>query len=287
MSATKAEESQLINTKGIKKLGIIAGGGRLPSMLIDTCRRNGVDPYVLAFKGFTDPELVVNTRHSWTSLGALQKNVNILKSENIDDLVFCGDIKRPSIRDMKPDLRATKFFALNGFKALGDNDLLTAIKGELAKDGFVLHGVHEFIDDIVAPSGSLGEVKPSVDDMQDIALGVKASQEIGRLDIGQSVVTQEGSVIGVEAVEGTDELIKRSKSLLKDSSSKGVLVKTCKPQQDKDLDLPTIGVNTVENVLDAGLAGIAFHAGNSLIIDVDAVISLADKKGIFLYGVEI
>lgn len=294
MSASETEKSQLKSmpeiekeSKTFEKLGIIAGGGRLPAMLIEACRKKNMEPYVLAFKSHTDTDLVKNVRHSWTSLGALQKNINILKSEKINDLVFCGDIKRPSIREMKPDIRAAKFFAFNGFKALGDNDLLSAIKGELAKDGFTLHGVHEFIEDIVAPAGLLGTKKPSEQDLKDIDLGIKASQEIGRLDIGQSVIIQEGSVIGVEAVEGTDELIKRSKSLLKDAQSSGVLVKTCKPQQDKNLDLPTIGIKTVENAVQAGLAGIAFHAGNSLIIDVDAVITLADEKGLFLYGVEL
>ena len=294
MSASKTEKSQLETmpqrkkaSKTFEKLGIIAGGGCLPAMLVDACRKMGIEPYLLAFKSHTDPDLVKNVRHSWTNLGALQKNINILKSEKINDLVFCGDIKRPSIREMKPDLRATKFFALNGFRALGDNDLLSAIKGELAKDGFTLHGVHEFIEEIVAPTGLLGTKKPSEQDLKDIDLGVKISQEIGRLDIGQSVITQEGLVIGVEAVEGTDELIKRSKSLLKSTRSCGVLVKTCKPQQDKNLDLPTIGIETVKNAVQAGLSGIAFHAGNSLIIDVDAVITLADEKGLFLYGVDL
>ncbi len=270
----------------IFKLGIIAGGGRLPEMLLKYCHDVGMEPYVLAFKGHTDPALVENVAHDWTHLGALQQNIDFLKSAGLKDLVFCGDIKRPSFRELKLDRRAAKFVALKGFKALGDNDLLTSIKAEISKDGFVLHGVHEFIEDILSPAGLLGEYKPSAQDFKDIEYGFKISQELGRLDIGQSVIVQDGFVIGVEAIEGTDSLIKRVKPLLKVSEIKGVLVKTCKPQQDKNLDLPTIGIQTLEHAAEVGLAGIAFHAGKSLVLDLEHVIAYANKNNLFLYGIE-
>jgi DUF1009 family protein len=282
MSASKTEKSKL---EGIKVLGIIAGGGRLPFMLLDSCRSSGVTPYILAFEGHTDPLLVESADHIWTSLGALQKNIDALKAVGATDIVFCGDIKRPSIRNMKPDLRATKFFARHALKALGDDALLSAVKGELTKEGFVMHGVHAFLANILAPAGLIGSVKPSDRDLADVSYGFKVSQELGRLDVGQSVVVQDNLVIGVEAVEGTDALISRSKNLLKDTDIKGVLVKTCKPQQDKNLDLPTIGVRTIDMIVDAGLSGVAVHSGNSMIVDIDAVIDRADKMGVFVYGV--
>ncbi len=272
--------------KQVKKLGIIAGGGRLPSLLVRACHEQNIEPYVLAFKEHTDPALVIDIAHSWTHLGALQKNIDLLKAEKINDLVFCGDIKRPSLRDLKPDRRVAKFFMRQSLKALGDNDFLTAIKDEIAKDGFTLHGVHAFIDTLLAPSGVLGVVKPSPQNLKDSEYGFKISQEIGRLDIGQSVIVQDGIVIGVEAVEGTDALIERVQPLLKISKNKGVLIKTCKPQQEKELDLPTIGVQTIEKIVHSGLAGITIHAGQSLIIDIEAVIACANKANIFLYGID-
>jgi len=280
MSATKAEKSSV----NVQKLGIIAGGGHLPFMLLDACRANSIEPYILAFKHHTDPALVKDVVHNWTSLGALQKNVDWLEAQGVKDIVFCGDIKRPSLRELKPDMRAAKFFARHSLKALGDNDLLTAVKRELEKDGFILHGVHDFVENILTPEGVLGGVQPSQTDMADIAYGVTVSQEMGRLDIGQSVIVQDGVVIGVEAVEGTDALIARAKPLLKDGNGRGVLIKTCKPQQDKNIDLPTMGKKTIENIVSAGLAGIAVHAGQSLILDCETVVKHADKHGVFIYG---
>lgn len=281
MSASKAKESKL---SSVSKLGIIAGSGQLPHLLVATCQKQNITPYILAFDGHTDHELVEGLDHIWTHLGALQKNINWLKSNDVQDLVFCGGIKRPSIRQMKPDFRATKFFARHSLRALGDSDLLSAVKQEIAKDGFTMHGVHDFIDDILTGEGTLGTLSPSKVNESDIKHGMMIAQEIGRLDIGQAVVIQDGVVIGVEGVEGTDALIKRVKPLLKKSKNKGVLVKACKPQQDKDLDLPTIGIDTIQNISESGLAGVAVHANNSLILDPQAVTKCADRLGVFVYG---
>lgn len=274
MSATEKVKNKLAH---IETLGIIAGGGRLPFMLLDACHKKNITPYILAFKGHTDPALVDGINHVWTSLGALQKNIDALKSAGANDLVFCGSIRKPSFLSLKPDMRATKFLLRNGYKALGDNSLLTAIKAELQKDDLTFHGVHDVIDDILTPSGVLGRVKPTEAQRRDISYGFKVSQDHGQQDLGQSVIVEDGETLAVETEEGTDALIR--------SVTSGILVKTCKPQQDRDLDLPTIGLETVEAVFKAGLSGIAIHAGHSLLLERDAVIDAADKAGIFVYGV--
>ena len=270
----------------IESLGIIAGGGELPRLLIDACKKQGIRPYVLAFEKDTDAETVKDVEHDWSRLGAGGQNIKYLKSKNIKNLVFCGSIKRPSFKSLRPDWYAIKFMMKVGGKTLGDNDLLTALKTQLEKEGFVFHGVHEFMDSLVTEKGILGAVKPSKQDWNDIRYGFSLSQAIGQLDIGQSVVIQDGLVLGVEAIEGTDELLLRVKSLKRVSESKGVLVKTCKPQQDEDMDLPTIGLQTIKNAIDSGLSGIAIHAEQSLFLNQPDAITLADKSGLFIIGVE-
>ena len=146
-------------------------------------------------------------------------------------------------------------------------------------------GIHEVMNNILVRPGILGKVKPGKDDYVDIRRGVAAAFELGRLDIGQSVVVQQGLVLGVEAIEGTDELIKRC-SAYKRKGNGGVLVKLRKPQQDMRIDLPTIGTRTIENAKASGLNGLAVHAGNTLIVDEAEVIRAADKAGLFIIGIE-
>lgn len=281
MSAEKKERIDSISS-----LGIIAGSGDLPRLLIETCKDKGIRPYVLAFEGDTDPQTVEDVDHDWSRLGAGGKNIKLLEAQGIKDLVFCGSIKRPTFTSLRPDWRAVKFMMKVGGKALGDNDLLSAVKSELESEGFVFHGVHEFMNMLVSEKGVYGKAKPSEQDIKDIEYGFRISQEIGASDVGQSVVIQDGLVLGVEAIEGTDELILRIRGLKRNSEAKGVLVKTCKPQQDEDMDLPTIGIKTVRNAIDAGLSGIAFHAGKSLFLNQNDSIKEADKANLFIIGVD-
>ncbi len=272
--------------ESIKALGIIAGGGELPRLLIDACKKQGIRPYVLAFENDTDPETVEGIDHDWSRLGAGSQNIKYLKKQGINDLVFCGSIQRPSLRSLRPDWYAFKFMMKVGGKALGDNDLLTALKGVLEKEGFQVHGVHEFMNTLLTERGVLGSIKPSEQDWHDIRYGFSLSQAVGQLDVGQSVIVQAGLVLGVEAIEGTDELILRVKNLKRDSETKGVLVKSCKPQQDEDMDLPTIGLETITNAISSELAGIAIHAGQSLFLNQPEAITLANKSGLFIIGID-
>lgn len=274
------------NIEKIETLGIIAGGGELPRLLIDACKKQGIRPYVLAFENDTDVETVVGVDHDWSRLGAGGQNIKYLRSKNIKNLVFCGSIQRPSFKSLRPDWYAIKFMMKVGGKALGDNDLLTALKTQLEKEGFVFHGVQDFMSSLVTEAGVLGTIKPNDQDWSDIRYGFSLSQAIGQLDVGQSVVVQDGLVLGVEAIEGTDELLLRIKPLKKGSESGGVLVKTCKPQQDEDMDLPTIGFQTIQNAVQAGLSGIAIHAGQSLFLNQPDAIALADKSNLFIIGIE-
>lgn len=270
----------------IRTLGIIAGGGRLPEHLARACEAQNIKPFIVGLEGQTDPALLENREHIWSRLGAAGKILKALKEQDIKDLVLIGSIHRPTLSDLRPDLKTTEFFARIGLKSLGDNGLLSLLRTVLEEDGFTLHGIHKFAQDLLAPSGPIGKYKPKKGDDSDIQRGLQISQELGRLDIGQSVIVQEGIVLGVEAIEGTSALIERCQPL-KRKGRGGVLVKTCKPQQDRDMDLPTIGPDTIEQVQKCGLAGVVVQAGHSLIIDKEEVARLADKYKMFVIGVDI
>ena len=178
----------------------------------------------------------------------------------------------------------TAFFANIGTKALGDDGILRALVQELEHDGMVVRGVHEVMPELLVKEGVLGKHKPDKKALADIKRGVEVALELGRLDVGQAVVVQQGLVLGVEGIEGTDKLIQRCGDYRRKGEG-GVLVKLRKPQQDMRIDLPTIGTRTIENAKASGLRGIAVHAGNGLIVDESEVIKLANKEGLFIIGI--
>lgn len=270
----------------MSRLGIIAGGGSLPRKLIETCRRNGRDVFVLGFKGQTDESIMRGVTHGWSRLGATDEAVRMLKDNGVDTLVMAGAIRRPALADLRPDWRTIQVFARLGARALGDDALLRAVAAEIEKDGFTIVGAHDIDPSLITPEGLLTKTKPTMEHQADIDAGVKAAKTLGLLDIGQAVIIQQGIVLGVEAVEGTDALIERCKTLRRKGRG-GVLIKCCKPQQDRRMDLPAIGQRTVRNCFEAGIEGIAVEAGASIILDRDDTAYAADKLGMFLAGVRV
>lgn len=269
-----------------KKLGIIAGGGSLPRSLIRHCQTVGRDFFVIAIEGNADPALFNDEiPHLWIRLGQAGTGFKRFRDEKVEEVVMIGTIRRPSFKELIPDMRTTAFFTKIGVKALGDDGILRALIKEIEAEKMRVVGIHEVMNNILVRPGILGKVKPGKDDYVDIRRGVAAAFELGRLDIGQSVIVQQGLVLGVEAIEGTDELIKRC-SAYKRKGNGGVLVKLRKPQQDMRIDLPTIGTRTVENAKASGLNGLAVHAGNTLIVDEAEVIRAADKASLFIIGIE-
>ncbi len=268
------------------KIGIIAGGGSLPSHLISVCKEKNIEPFIVGFEGQTNADIMNENTHLWADFGSASNIVSFFKSNGVSNLVLIGGVKRPPFSEIKPDLKAIKILSKIGLRSLGDNDLLSALKSELELEGFSLHAMHDICDNLLITKGSIGSFAPKPEHDIDIKLGLKTSQAIGSMDIGQSVIVQAGMVIGVEAAEGTDALIKRCASLLQNGGG-AILVKTCKPQQDKALDMPTIGVDTVVNAHKAGLCGIVAQADNVMIVDLKNVAKYADKYKIFVYGVPI
>lgn len=266
------------------KLGIIAGGGRLPRLLIESCIDTGRDFFVLAFKGQADPGILDGASHQWVRLGAAGTILSVLHQQGVEDLVLAGSVRRPSLMDMRPDIHAMKIFARFGLKGVGDDGLLRALVSELESEGFRVVGVDELLPSLRARAGVFGKHWPDSQAEIDIARGVSVLVALGGADVGQAVVVQEGIVLGVEAVEGTDALIQRC-AKLKRKGPGGVLVKLTKLDQETRVDMPTIGPDTVSRAAEAGLRGIAVEAGATIVVDEDRLVEAADNAGLFVIGV--
>jgi hypothetical protein len=199
--------------------------------------------------------------------------------------MLAGPIKRPSLTSLLPDKRAREGLARAGKKAaLGDDGLLSAIIKELEeREGFKVIAIEEIMAEMAARAGLYGACEPDDLAKGDIQRGVEVARALGKLDVGQSVVVQQGLVLGVEAIEGTDQLLARVKDLRREGPG-GVLVKLAKPQQERRADLPTIGPRTLKGAAAAGLSGIAFEEGAALIVDEEECVARADKTGLFMLG---
>lgn len=266
------------------KLGVLAGGGPLPRRAVDACLDEGRSVFVVAFEGHTDPETVAHgVDHVWVRLGAAGKALKALRQAGCAELVMAGPVRRPSFHEIRPDLTAARFLARLGPRALGDDGLLRAIIELLEHEGFRLVGLHELLPEVLAGAGPLGRHGPDDAAWQDIARGLAVARALGREDVGQAVVVQQGIVLGVEAVEGTDALLARCAELKRPGTG-GVMVKIKKPQQDERADLPTIGARTVDGAAAAGLRGLAVTAGGTLMVDRETAVAAADRAGLFLYG---
>jgi UDP-2,3-diacylglucosamine hydrolase len=266
------------------RLGIVAGSGGLPRRLVDCCRAAGRDIFVLAIEGAAEPQAVEGVPHAWCRLGAAAKGLALLREHNVTNLVLAGGVNRPTLSSLRPDWRAAQLFARIGSRALGDDGLLSVVVHELEREGFLVIGADQLLRSDLTGEGPVGKLWPDAQAMADIAHGLRIAGALGLLDIGQAVVVQQGLVLGVEAIEGTDELLRRCAALRRDGPG-GVLVKIEKPGQERRVDRPTIGPRTVTLAVLAGLRGIAFEAGATIILDRDKVAAAADDAGVFVTGV--
>ncbi len=262
------------------RLGIIAGGGSLPRRLQSAAQARAWPFFTLGLKGQTDAQ---TTADSWVRMGAAGKAIDLLKAEGVDTLVMAGHVRRPALSELKPDFRTLQLFARLGRRALGDDTLLRAVAQELEAEGFRIISPHEIDPTLLSPVGALSRRMPTADEHEDITRGITVARTLGQLDVGQGCVVQQGIVLAVEAVEGTDAMLARCQKLRRKGAG-GVLVKVCKPQQDTRLDLPTIGLRTLTTAYQAGLSGIAVQAGASLLLDQDEVRATADRLGLFVIG---
>ena len=271
----------------MKKLGIIAGAGALPVCLVQACEQMKRPYFIVGLKDCLQKDaLPKGAPLSWIRLAALGKGLKLLKKNHVEEVVMIGAVKRPSFRGLWPDWRTLKLLLKHGKKALGDDALLKILIKEIESDGFKVVGIDQILPHLLIKKGVYGRLIPTAQDTADIKRGIQVAQKLGEADVGQAVVVQQGLVLAVEGIEGTDALIHRSKAL-KRKGGRGVLVKVAKPQQDRRADLPTIGPNTIQSVAEAGLAGIAVQADAVLFSEADKAVKLANQLGVFIIGVDV
>jgi DUF1009 family protein len=273
----------------MRKLGLIAGGGALPFNIARQCQAVGRPCFVVRLKGIAD-EAMREFPGEDIGLAELGKCFKALKAAGCESVCLAGVVKRPDWAALKPDLRGLK--AITGAIVAargGDDALLRFLVGEFESEGFILEGAHEIAAGLTLGPGALGKVTPTADQMSDIHKAFAVAGEIGRMDIGQGAVVCEGLVLAVEAQEGTDAMLARCAGLPLElrgqpGNPKGVIAKRPKPIQEQRVDLPAIGVETVEGAARAGLAGVVGEAGKVLVLDRAALTEAADSLGLFVYG---
>jgi UDP-2,3-diacylglucosamine hydrolase len=269
-----------------RTLGIIAGGGPLPAKVAAAARAAGRGVFILGLEGFADPATLGPWPHEVRRLGAAGRIVAALREHGCQDLVMIGPVRRPSLLDLRPDAEGAKLLARVGRAAFaGDDGLLAAVIRVLTEEGFRVIGAHDVMREAVAPAGVLTDTRPDAQAMTDINRGVQVARLLGAADVGQGCVVQQGLVLAVEAIEGTDAMLLRAGALRRDGIG-GVLVKLVKPGQDRRADLPTIGLETVRNAAAAGLRGLAFEAGATILAEREACLTAANAAGLFLLGLD-
>ena len=267
-------------------LGIIAGGGPLPGRVAEAAAAAGRPVFIVALDGYAEPDVIAAFPHATARLGAAGRILHLLRSHHCRDIVLVGPVRRPSLLHLRPDGEGARLLARIGRAAFaGDDGFLAAIVRVLGDEGFRVLGAHEVLTEAVGPRGLLSRAVPDAEATADIARAVAVVRALGQVDVGQGCVVQQGIVLAVEAVEGTDAMMIRAAGLRRPGPG-GVLVKLVKPGQDRRADLPTIGPRTIDVAAAAGLRGIAFEAGGTLFTDRAGCVARADAAGLFLLGLD-
>lgn len=267
----------------MNKIGLIAGNGAFPIAFAQAAKQKGIQVIAVAHEGETLPELAQWVDGIfWIKVGQLGKLISIFKEQGVADVIMAGGIKKTHLfSGALPDLRGIALLAKMVHKK--DDSILRAVAAELESEGIIVRESTLYLDSIIAQPGVLTKRKPSKAEQEDIEFGWQMAKEIGKLDIGQTVLVKDQAVLAVEAIEGTDEAIRRGGALCKQGA---VVVKVCKPQQDLRFDLPAIGTQTIKTMAQVKATCLAIEAGKTIIIEREAVIADADKTGIAIVAIQ-
>lgn len=265
----------------LQSLGIIAGNGVYPRLLAQAARRAGVERIVAAaFTGETEASLTQYVDSvEWLRVGQLAKLLKIFRDRDVHHAVMAGQIAPRNLFDLRPDWKALLILAK--LERRNAETIFSAIADELRKGEVELLPATSFLDDQLATKGLIAGPRLSRRQEADVDLGWRVAREIGRLDVGQTVVVRNGTVLAVEGFDGTNETIRRGGKL----AGKGaVMVKAAKPNQDMRFDVPVIGVETLQICGEAKIRVIAIEAGKTILLERDAVIDRAERARISLFG---
>jgi DUF1009 family protein len=257
--------------------GLIAGNGNFPFLAVEGAKKQGISLSVVAIKEETDKRIEeVADKVLWVGIGQLGKMISFFKKENVTKAMMCGQVKHVQIfSGAFPDLRMAKM--LWNLPRRNTDSLIGGIADELAKDGIELVDSTFFLQDHLAHEGVLTRRKPSEVELGNIEYGLKVANEIARLDLGQTIVVRAKACVAIEAMEGTDAVIKRAGELAK---GKLTVVKVAKPNQDMRFDVPVVGVPTIRNMIAAGATCLCVTPGKTLIFDKTEMLKLADDHKI-------
>ena len=261
--------------------GLIAGNGRFPFLVIDGARRAGVDLAVVAIKEETDPELEKFASNlTWVGIGQLGKMISFFKKNGVTQVIMAGQVKHVQIfSSALPDLRMVKM--LWNLEWRNTDALIGGVADELAKEGIELIDSTHFLQDHLATQGVLSKRNPSQNELDDIEYGLHIAGELGRLDLGQTVVIRSKACVAIEAMEGTDATIRRAGEL---ANGKLTVVKVAKPNQDMRFDVPVVGVPTIRAMTDAGATCLSITSDKTLIFDREEMLASANDAGIAIVG---
>ena len=275
----------------MEKLGLIAGNGRFPFLLLDAARAHGLNVVVAAIKEETDPEMDRRAaadpaiRVHWMSLGELSRLIETFKAEGVARAVMCGQVKHKQIFSaIRPDWRLAKL--LLSLRTRNTDMLLGAVAKVLGDEGIELISSTAYLEPLLAKAGVLTARAPGEDELRDVEYGIAVAKGIAGFDLGQTVVIAAQACVAVEAMEGTDATIARAgelfRSLEGDSTLSRALtvVKVAKPNQDMRFDVPVVGVPTIEAMQAAGATCLCVEAERTLLFDLAAMVKVADECGI-------
>ena len=265
------------------KIGLIAGGGQFPLIFSRKAKKQGYGVYAVGFHRETDPMLAETVDVLlWLHLGQLRRLIKFFRQNGVTEAVMLGTIQKTRIfTDVKPDMRAITLMAR--LRHTHDDGLLRLLAAELAREGIQIRASTFLLPELLAPAGCWTKRRPNRGERQDIELGWQVAKAVGALDVGQSVVVGGGTVLAVEAIEGTDAAIQRGAGLAKGNA---VVVKVCKPSQDLRFDIPAVGLKTIETMQSAGARVLALEAGKAVVFDRPEMISRADEWGIAVVALE-
>jgi len=271
-----------------KRLGLIAGNGRFPFLVLDAARAQGLEVIVAAIEEETFPEIESHGAAAvhWLSLGELSKLIETFKREGVHRAVMAGQVKHKQIfSSIRPDWRLAKLLLTLGTR--NTDSLLGAIGKVLADEGIILENSTSMLEPLLAKAGVLTRRPPTEPEQKNIDYGRTLARHLAQFDIGQTVVVAEGACVAVEAMEGTDTTIERAGQIMASlDSNPSILsralsvVKIAKPNQDMRFDVPVVGVNTIEVMRNAGATCLAIDAGRCLLLDGAKITSAADAANI-------
>ncbi len=262
-------------------LGIIAGNGVYPLLLADAARVAGVKRIVVAaFSDETSPEITNRANEiEWLRVGQLGKLLNFFREAKVGHAIMAGQIAPGNLFNLRPDLKAMLLLAR--LRQRNAESIFGAIADQLAEVGVELLPATTFLDHLLAPAGHFAGPKLKEREAQDISFGFEIAKQLSALDVGQTIVVKNGTVLAVEAFEGTNEAIKRGGSLGKKNA---IVVKVTKPGQDMRFDVPVIGTETLRVAAEAKIRAIGVEAGRTLLLEKAALIALAERSKISLFG---